>query len=302
MKNKIRVKVPATTSNLGAGFDVFGAALTLYNEFEVELVSNRGQAGIFIKGEGADKLPSDSGNFLYFIMQKIFKKFGEKRFNLNNLKISISCNVPLSSGLGSSAAAIVGGAALANSLCGSKMSDAEIAQFATDIEGHPDNAFPAVFGGICLCYNEGGKTRFHKIPSPKLKLIIASPAFEINTSQSRKKLPKEYKTADAVFNISRAALLTASLYSKNFELLRDAVEDKMHQPYRLKSISKSKEIFEAAMRAGAKGVFISGSGPSIAAFAESADAVKTAEAMSQFWRKENILNKTFILDFDGKGM
>jgi homoserine kinase len=300
---KVKIRVPATTSNLGSGFDILGAALTLYNDFEAETVNNPKQAGITVLGTAKNKLPLNTDNLVWRIMSKTFKTLGSKTFNLNNLKITINTSIPISSGLGSSASAIIGGIALANSLCGSKMTKSDIAQIATDIEGHPDNAFPAVFGGICLCYkDEQNKTIFYQMPKTKLKLVIINPSFEINTEESRKKLPKNYKTQDLIFNISRTALLTAAFYSKKYTLLKEAVKDKSHQPYRLPSILKSKEIFQSALEAGSEGVFLSGSGPSIAAFANINKAKAVAKAMSKVWSKANISFKTFILDFDYKGM
>jgi homoserine kinase len=299
---KIKIRVPASTSNLGPGFDVFGAALTLYNEFEAETVLDEKKAGIIIEGECKNKLPKNEKNIVWKYMNETFQLLKEKKFSLKNLKITIKCNIPLGSGLGSSATAVVGGITLANALCKNKLSKDDIAQMAARIEGHPDNAMPAVLGGVCLCYkNENDKYSVFKIGHKDLKTVILNPSFEVNTNQARKKLPKKYCVKDGVFNISRASLLGAVLTSKKYDLLNIAVEDKFHQPYRAKNIPFIDEIFFAAKKAGAYGVFISGSGPSIAAFVNSKTALSVQKTMREVWRKNKIEAKSFVLDFDENG-
>jgi homoserine kinase len=236
-------------------------------------------------------------------MDKTFKRFGCKKYNLNNLKITIDSRIPLGSGLGSSATAIIAAIIMAGALSGKNLSKEDIARMATEIEGHPDNAFPAVFGGLCLCYKSiENRMSFMKFSAPKLKLVIINPSFEISTQKSRKLLPKKYKIQDIVFNLSRSALLSAAFVSKNYDLLKEAVGDKIHQPYRSKNIPKIQEVFAAALKAGAKGAFISGSGPSIAAFALPKDAQKICNAMSKVWTSDKIKVKKYILDFDKQGI
>jgi homoserine kinase len=298
---KIKVRVPASTSNLGSGFDVFGGALRIYNEFSVETVSQNG--GFVLRGEGKDLLPNDETNIVWQIMDKTFKRFGCEKYSLKNLKIVIDSHIPLGSGLGSSAAAIVGAIAMAGVLCGKEISKEYIAKTATNIEGHPDNVFPAVFGGLCLCYKSiENQMSFVKFAVSNLKLAIINPSFEISTQKARKSLPKKYKIQDIIFNLSRTALLGAAFAGKNYDLLKEAVCDKIHQPYRSKNIPKIQEIFSVALKCGAKGVFISGSGPSIAAFVLPKDAQRVCNAMGKVWIDGKIGMKKFILDFDNKGI
>jgi len=298
---KIKVRVPASTSNLGSGFDVFGAALKLYNEYEVQTVAKNG--GFVFKGEGKDKLHRDESNLFWQIMSETFKSLKCKKYSLKNLKITINSRIPISSGLGSSASAIVGAIAAAHFLRGKNPSKKVIAQIACDIEGHPDNAVPASCGGVCLCYKDiSGKTDFVKFPVSNLKLVIVNPSFEISTDKARKALPKTYPIKDIVFNLSRISLLTAAFASKKYNLLREAVCDKLHQSYRSKNIPFTKEIFEAAIKSGAKAAFISGSGPSLAAFCEPKKAKKVCAAMKKVWQANKIKTKTYILDFDKEGI
>ena len=299
----VRVRVPASTSNLGPGFDVWGAALSLHNEFGVRVVDNPKDAGFVIKGMGKDLVPKDESNVIWQMMERVFKERKCKDLSLKNLKITIDGKIPLGSGLGSSASAIAGGLALGYLLSGGKLDKESLAQTAADIEGHPDNAFPVIFGGLCFCYkNSDGKYFLIRPPSPKLKLIVINPAFQVSTDLARKTLPKKYSIDDIVFNLSRASLLGAAFMGKHYDLLRAAVEDKIHQPFRAKNIPHTFEIFDAAYEAGAIAAFISGSGPSLAAFAKPQDAGRIADAMSRIWLKAKIKSKTFVLDFDDKGL
>jgi homoserine kinase len=300
--NKIKLQIPASTSNLGSGFDILGAALNLYNEFELQLVSNPKDSGFILKGFGKDKMPADKNNLIWQTMDKTFKLLKCSNFSLSNFKITITSNIPLGSGLGSSATAIIAGIAFANILCNSPLNKDDIAQIATEIEGHPDNAVPSVFGGLCLCYKDASKTKFITIATNNLKLVVINPSFQISTIQARKSLPKKYPIQDIVFNLSRISLLSAALTSKNYNLLKIAFEDKIHQPYRIKNIPHAQEIFTAAINAGAYAPFISGSGPSLAAFVNQKTAPKVCKAMTQIWKKNNIKVKSFILDFNKKGL
>ena len=302
MKTKMKVKVPATTANLGPGFDVFGAALSLYNEFEAEYVPNASKTKFVLKGEGKTSLPAGERNIFWKSMAETFKLLGNDKYNLKNLNITIKTGIPLSGGLGSSASAIIGGITLANALCGGKLSKDQIAQLGMKIEGHPDNIAPAVYGGLCVCYkNENGGSEVMALPVPKMKIVMCVPSFELRTKRSRQALPKSIELQDAVFNTSRVALLTAAFCTGNYKLLRQGVEDKFHQPYRGKMIPVMDGVIKAALDNGAYGAFLSGSGPSIAAFCNIKDCEKAEKAMVKVWKKESVAVKSYILDFDTKG-
>ena len=299
---KVKIRVPATTANLGPGFDVFGAALSLYNEFEAEYVPNVKKTKFELKGEGKKTLPKGEKNILWKAMSETFRILGCDKYNLKNLNITIKTGIPLSGGLGSSASAIVGGIALANALCGGKLTKAQIAQLGMKIEGHPDNIAPAVYGGLCICYkNEDGTNEVMGLPVPKMKVIMCAPSFELRTKRSRQALPKSIDLQSAVFNTSRAALLTAAFCTGNYKLLKQGMEDKLHQPYRGKMIPAMDNVIKAAVDNGAYGAFLSGSGPSIAAFCSGKDCEKAEKAMVKVWKKESVSVKSYILDFDTKG-
>ncbi|MDR2191555.1 MAG: homoserine kinase [Endomicrobium sp.] len=306
---KICVKVPATTANLGPGFDVFGAALNLYNEFCAETVDGA-KGGIFtLKGEGRKSLPKNEKNLVWQAMKETFKVLGETKYSLKNLNIGINTAIPLSGGLGSSASAIVGAISLANALCGDKLNKSKIAELAIKIEGHPDNVVPAIFGGLCICVKNDEKNSLPKyshgeilhLPIPKFKIVLCVPSFELRTKRSRQILPKNVDLDDAVFNSSRVAVLTAAFCFGDYSLLEKGMQDKIHQPYRGKMIPAMDEVIRAALNAGAYGSYLSGSGPAIAAFCENKKADEVRKAMIKVWKKESVSVKSFILDFDKKG-
>jgi len=300
---KIRMRVPATTANLGPGFDVFGAALDLYNEFEAEYVDSGKRTKFVLKGYGKKALPKGEKNLLWQAMSETFKVLGCDKYNLKNLNIKIHTGIPLSGGLGSSASAIVGGISLANALCGNKLNKNQIAQLGMKIEGHPDNVAPAVFGGLCICAKEDDMTNsVVKLPVPNLKVVMCAPSFELRTKRSRQILPKNVSLCDAVFNTSRVALLTAAFCTGDYSLLKKGMQDKIHQPYRGKMIPAMDAVIKAALDAGAYGAFLSGSGPSIAAPTNKKDAENVQKAMIKMWKKDSVSVKSYILGFDRHGV
>ncbi|MDR1522819.1 MAG: homoserine kinase [Endomicrobium sp.] len=301
---KIKVRVPSSTANLGPGFDVFGAALSLYNEFEVEYVSNAKKTKFIIKGEGKRSLSIGEKSLLWQSMQEAFKVLGTTKYSLNNLNIVINNNIPLSGGLGSSSTAIVGGVMLANALCSNKLDKSQIAELAIKIEGHPDNVVPAIFGGICICSKNEDEEEHGTVvnlPIPKLKVVLCVPSFELRTKRSREILPKMIDMKDAVFNISRVALLTAAFCCADYSLLKQATQDRLHQPYRGKMNPAMNKVLQAALGAKSFGAFLSGAGPTLAAFCSKKDAVNVQNTMENAWKKERVSVKSYILDFDVKG-
>jgi homoserine kinase len=297
----VKVKVPATTANLGPGFDVFGAALSLYNEFEAEYVPDAKKTYFMLKGVGKKSLPRGEKNLFWQSMQQTFKVLSEDKYNLKNLNITVNTGIPLSGGLGSSASAIVGGIVLANALCTNKLDKSQVADLAVKIEGHPDNVIPAVYGGVCICSKDGDHGAVIQLPIPKLKVVLCVPSFELRTKRSRQILPKYVDLQDLVFNTSRVALLTAAFCCSDFVLLKTGMQDKVHQPYRGKMIPAMDEVFEAALSAGAYGACLSGSGPTLAAFCSAKDAITVQKSMIKRWKKDSVRAKTYILDFDAKG-
>ncbi|MDR2437173.1 MAG: homoserine kinase [Endomicrobium sp.] len=298
---KVKVHVPATTANLGPGFDVFGAALSLYNEFEAEYVPDSKKTSFVLKGNGKKSIPKGEKNLFWQSMQKTFKLLGENKYNLKNLNITINTAIPLSGGLGSSASAIVGGIVLANALCTNKLDKTQVADLAVKMEGHPDNVVPALYGGICICSKDGDRGAVVQLPIPKLKVVVCVPAFELRTKRSRQILPKHIDLQDVVFNTSRVALLTAAFCCSDFELLKAGMQDKIHQPYREKMVPAMNEVLDAALSCGAYGACLSGSGPTLAAFCNAKSALNVQKSMLKRWKKDSVHAKAYILDIDAKG-
>ncbi len=271
----VTVAVPATTANLGSGFDAVGMALELENCFTVDLSAS--DFSVEVAGEGAESISRGRDNLFFTAMEQVYRVKG---MALPPCSLSIKNCVPTGRGLGSSATAIVGGLTAANHLLGDFLEPSALIDLAAGMEGHPDNVAPAVLGGVVIATG-GSQGHFHvlQLPHPaELEAIVAVPDFELPTSRARSVLPHSVPFSDAVFNGSRAALLGAVLATRQWELLHAAMEDRLHQNYRQKLVPGLSEVFAAARAAGALGVAISGAGPAIVALATGGSA-RIGEAM-----------------------
>ena len=261
----IQVLAPATTANLGPGFDCLGMALDIWNRLEVlpqETGRDPGPA-VEVIGEGEEELASDSGNLTFRAMRFLFDEAG---LEMPPLRLRCHNAIPLSRGMGSSAAAIAGGLVAANALCGEPYSPREILEMAATIEGHPDNVAAAVMGGLQLVVSDGPQLYTAPIPVPEdIQAVLFIPDARIATADARAVLPSQVSIPDAVFNMGRAALLVAGMALNRPEYLDVATQDKLHQPYRQPLFPAIKVIFAAARDAGALGVFLSGSGSTVLA-------------------------------------
>lgn len=307
---RVKVRVPATTANLGPGFDVLALALRLYNTVEMEVGTEKKgkKLQIDIVGEGEENLPRDRRNIVYRAAKLVFDKF---HFAPKTLHLKLINRIPLASGLGSSAAARIGGLVSANSLCGERLSREELLNLAAEIEGHADNVSAAMVGGLvvcCISSPKGRKGREIEIvkfnPPENLSCVVCIPNFQIMTRQARKILPKTVKFEQAVFTSSRVAMLLAALINERYELLGMAMEDKLHQPYRKKLVKGMEVVFEEALRVGALGVSLSGAGPSILAFTASSTphlAERVGEAMRKAFARHKIESRYLVLGMDGEG-
>ncbi|OUC12193.1 MAG: homoserine kinase [Alkalinema sp. CACIAM 70d] len=294
------VRVPATTANIGPGFDCLGAALTLYNEFVFSPHPTGQTLEITVTGVNADRVGTDADNMVYQAFLKVFEKLGQP---VSPLRLEIAMNVPLARGLGSSATAIVGGLVGANELAGKPLSSAELAAIATEIEGHPDNVVPALLGGCRLAAS--GVVRDWEICelawNPAVVPVVAIPDFELSTEAARKVLPQDYSRADAVFNMAHLGLLLQGLATGNGDWLKAALQDKIHQPYRKSLIPGYDAIEQAAQAAGAYGVVISGAGPTVLALAPQAIGETVKTAMEQAWASQGITAQAMVLALDTQG-
>lgn len=305
-KNKklITFKIPATSANIGSGFDSVGLALTLYNEIQIFDNEDSRKIEFEIYGEGENEI-SKKDNMIYSAMKLVFKKLKSKP----DKGYIVKCinRIPLSRGLGSSSAAIVGGLLSANYMLGNKLIiEKDILNMAVQIEGHPDNVAPAILGGIISgVVKKNEDFKYIKIKPPKnLKAIVSIPDFYLSTEIARNILPKEIKREDAIFNISRAAMLTSALFSNRLDLLEVATEDKIHQNYRAKFIPNLQKLFKETKKAGAYSSTISGAGSSILALAKDDKNIinKVSEAMRLSFEKKNVRSVIKVLNIPSKGI
>ena len=274
--DRVTLRIPATSANLGPGFDCLALALDFYNTLTVEPSEH---FAIEITGEGESRLSRGVGNQVYRAMAAVYERL---RRPLPSLKLVCHNEVPLARGLGSSGTAVVGGLLAANLLCGSPLTLHELLIMADAMEGYPDNAAACLFGGcqIVLPSDTGGFLTASVPVPPSLQVALLIPEFEIATTRARAVLAAQVSRADAVFNLGRVALLVTAFATGDLASLRQAMQDRLHQPARRPLFPAMDAIFLAALDAGALGACLSGSGPTVLAFARD-DAPTIAEAMAQ---------------------
>lgn len=262
----VQLQIPATCANLGPGFDTLGLAVSIYNYLEVDIPATGPGLVIQVTGEGAKELPDDEGHLVYQSLVRVFHLLQKP---VPRLFIRQHNTIPLCSGLGSSAAAIVGGLFAANELLQRPLSRLELLNLAQAEEQHPDNITPAMYGGITAACADADGVRFSAIrPAPcfaALELVLAVPNCVLATKESRRALPPTVSFADAAFNAGRAALLVAALTAGDAQHLRLAMQDRLHQPYRLPLVAGLPAVLDAALEAGALGAVLSGAGPTVVA-------------------------------------
>lgn len=257
----LHIKVPATSANMGPGFDSIGVALQLYNHLWVEEIPNG--LAIEIKREQGIAISRDENNLIYQTMAAFYAELGKQ---MPAVRLIQEDFIPMVRGLGSSAACIVAGLLAANALSGANYSVEHLAQIAAKMEGHPDNSNPALMGGMVVGVLNQEKMGYVKVDMPE-DLIFAAmvPDFPVSTTKSRGVLPQQISREDAIFNASRAGLLVASMYTRKYENLAMAMEDKMHQPYRKQLIPDMDGIFQTAKESGALATYLSGAGSTLMA-------------------------------------
>lgn len=287
-KNSVTVHVPATTANLGPGFDCLGLALDLWNEVTISL---EGQGiNIKIRGEGQETLARDDSNLIFQAFALAARKYGAEIPK----GVSIICRnrIPISSGLGSSSSAIIAGLFAARSLFSLNMPDQQLLEIGLELEGHADNIAACLLGGLVIVIQDGEALITQKIKINHLLATIALPQMQLSTKQARKVLPDQYCRQDAVFNIGRTAALISALISGDYTYLRSSMEDRIHQPYRLDLIHGAQAALDAAYAAGALGAALSGAGPSLIAF-QSAEEDQISNAMKKSFDQEKIPVRLF---------
>ena len=287
--SRVRIRVPATSANLGPGFDSLGLALDLWNEIALQI----GPADLCqARGEGAQSLPQNGPNIIHRAAHQTFEKL---EIAVAGVELELENAIPFARGLGSSSAAIAGGIFAANQLArrdfGRFLSAAQCLDLATSIEGHPDNVAPALNGALVICATRDDGKVASVAPQiarfPQFCLWI--PDTQLETKKARAALPETYARADAVFNLSRAALLVAALIEGDFSVLGEALRDKIHQDFRAPLIQGWEILHKSAQNAGALGVTLSGAGPTLLGWCETAANAVQLESAWQKSARENEL-------------
>lgn len=260
---KVYVKVPASTANLGPGFDALGMALNLYAYVEMGIAD---RTEIRLYGEQMEGVPTDKTNLVYKVAQLLFEKAGVRHPELD---IAMYSDIPLTRGLGSSASAIVGALVAANRLIGGKLSTYELFQIASSLEKHPDNVGASLFGGLTVAFWDGERAEHIRVvPDDRLDVLVAIPRFQLSTEKARHVLPQQVPLKDAVFNVGHASLLVAAFCTGRYDMIRHAMKDALHQPYRAPLVPGMSDILQRAEEHGALGVALSGAGPTLLALVD----------------------------------
>ena len=292
---RVHVRVPATSANLGPGFDALGLALALHNE----VVAEEGdRVSVTIEGEGADRLARDGGNVVARGVKLAYEAAGRA---FTGCELACVNRIPTSRGLGSSAAAWVGGLVAGNALLGSPLSRDALLGLAARAEGHPDNVAAAIFGGLTVsCGTPEGVTAVTLPVAGTLSWVVLVPEVTSATAEARALLPRSVPREDAVFNVQRVALLLASLQAARPAALSVALEDRLHQPYRLKLFPWMPAVATAARAAGALGCVLSGAGPSLLAVV-AGEGGAVGRAMEDALSRAGVRGNARTLDVDAAG-
>ncbi|GJQ51394.1 MAG: homoserine kinase [Anaerolineaceae bacterium] len=291
---KFTIKAPATSANLGPGFDTLGLALDLWNETTITPAK---EFSAQVSGEGAGRLASGKNNLIVRAAQRVAERVGK---SLPPFHAECVNRIPLSSGMGSSSAAILTGLLAGNVLLENPFSREEVLNLACEMEGHPDNVAPAMMGGLVVSAMENGKVIARQISvGMNVHVTIVLPNFYLPTKQARAALPKKVSMRNAIHNISRTALVIEAFRNGDLDLLGKVMSDKLHQPYRLKLISGAASAMEAAKEAGASAVALSGAGPSVIAFSMGEAGI--GESMKRAYEAAGVEARIFRLGVASRG-
>ena len=266
------VRIPGTTANLGSGFDTLGLAVALYNRATVRRRSDR---RVEITSPIAEEARAGALAMLEEAAAAFFKKTHAQRFGVD---LHLAGDVPIARGLGSSVTARLGCVAGLNALAGSPLDRQGLLEVVAALEGHPDNAAPAVFGGFTAAGFVGSEVRCIRVPLPsRIRLVTLIPHFEVSTPEARKRVPQTFSKADTIHILNRASLVTAAFATGRLESLRGCFDDRIHQPYRAALIPGMDAILAAGVKAGAIGGWLSGSGSTLMCLAlDNPEAIATA--------------------------
>lgn len=293
---KVSVKVPASSANIGPGFDCLGLALPIYNTITIEETVLPGtgiEINLMSEEEAIDEMvfddiPRDENNIVYKAVEMLYNSIGQEP---SELRINIQAQIPITRGLGSSSSIVVGGLLAANKLLGNPADETALLAIATEVEGHPDNVAPAILGGFVLANQEDdGTLTYCKLHWPEeWDLTVCIPDFQLSTEIARSVLPKEVPMQDAIFNAKHLAMLIEAVNTKDAKLMKAALKDRLHQPYREKLVPGMKEIIETFRHEdNVLGCVLSGAGPSLLIISHKYDLDKIKATVKEIWEKQNI--------------
>ena len=291
----ISVRVPATSANLGPGYDAVGLALSLSTRIGLDRAP---YASVEVRGTGADLIPRGPEHPAYRAARFVAELVGESDAHFSLVQENA---IPPTRGLGGSAAALVGGAVAANDLFGGQIAAPDLLNIVCELDGHPDNAAPALLGGLVIGTLTSGIVSAVRLEPKGLKAVVAVPDFAVSTTAARRALPDSVPHRDAAFNVGRSGLLLGALATGEYDLLRVAMQDRLHQPYRSHLIPGLEDVIEAALASGAYGACLSGSGPTVLAFAPGARTPEITSAMQAAFAERGVSAASWALDVDLSG-
>lgn len=296
MSRNFSFRVPAGTSNLGAGFDALGLALEIYLRVRIEPST---KMEIVALGVDSAEIPTTPDNLILRVATRVA---AERKRELHPFRMTIANEIPLARGLGSSAAAIIAGITCYELVAQDRLSEAEIFRYAFEFESHPDNLSPALRGGlVAACQGTDSEVFIANLKvAPGVKSVIVIPEFEVSTEKARAVLPKTYSRKDTVYNIQRSALIVGALTTGNWPLLREAMTDRIHQPYRSSLIPGFEEIL-ALRTPGLLGLALSGAGPTIFALAEPSNADAVGWEITGIFEKHGVKALPHVVNIDTEG-
>ncbi len=290
--DRVTVRIPATVANLGAGFDVVAAAVGVYAEVTLAPAPSP-----HVSVSGAD-VAQDGSNLIYRSAVAVAERAGYR----GAFAVQAHSPIPLRGGLGSSAAAIVGGLVAANRLLGGVLSPDDLLGAAAELEGHPDNVAAALFGGVVVVARDAARWRWARtVPRFSLALVLVTPALQVDTAAARASLPQQVSRDDAVFNLGHTGLLLIALSQAKPDLLPFALDDRLHQPQRRHLVPGFDDVVAEAKRAGAYGAVLSGSGPTVVALAPPTAAEATASAMRTAFRGAGVDSRALVTSIEPRG-
>lgn len=306
---KISVKVPATTANMGPGFDCLGMALPVYNTVTIEetvLPGTGVEINVIADSDSIDQLsldhiPLDENSIVYKAVELLYNSIGQTP---SELKITIHSNIPVARGLGSSSSVIVGALIAANELLGRPADEVALLTIACEIEGHPDNITPAIVGGLVISSQEDdGSVVYRKLDWPdEWAVTVCVPDFELSTDIARSVLPSEVPMKDAIFNAKRLAMFVEAVHTKDSALMKLALQDRLHQPYRMKLVPGLDSIIENLKHFDdVLGCVLSGAGSSILIISEKNNVDKIKDIVKETWANKNIKCEIRTLSVENNG-